>query len=867
MRGEQRVNRHVSRRAEVAYIVKCHEVALFPAQMPALTAAMRPMPVRGEPEDWATRQSRASRLSAEGRYVVSAITVSDQKDFLYISNPHIKLGVHVKTGRLSISRLDASYPRIKDSVVGIGCRFDKKREVFAFGAGPVSFSESAISDVHGKGLRLTVTDSERDDKLQMTLIAHLYETRPFCLIRLVVRNESDRPLLLDDMTLIGASFETGGRVEFGWEPRPLRFFKVGWHDWCYTGLLTERDRDVSTLLKHWVGKMYFNPPTPMSRRHGDFWGEGWGILTDAKSAIVSGFASTADQFGQVHVNCNPKKESLTLIARADGIELEPGEKFQSEWGYVQFVDLPHPDPAADYVETVARIMKPRIKKTAPPAKWTHWYHYFHDITEDLFIQNLEVIDKIRDTVPFRTVQLDDGYQSAWGDWYTPNEKFPHGLKYLADRVSEKGFIPGLWLAPFVADPKSKLAREHPDWLVKGTNGKPIIGGFFWNFFGYVLDLTNPAVLDWLRELMRTVVKEWGFGFVKTDFVYAGALPGVRHNPKLTRAQAFRLGMQAIREGLGEETYHLGCGCPFGPSIGIVDAMRVGPDTAPNWNPFIQNMRWATPLIPREKGIASLRNNIRQTINLSTINERWWTSDPDCLMVRDYETTLSEDEIRSNVSLIGLMGGLVINSDDLTRLTIERQRLISILLPIMSRRGRAVDLMEREMAETYVVDMSRKWGEWVMAAEFNWSKKTVTKSLDIAGLGLDPSGEYHVFDFWNKTYQVHTGGHLELLDIPRHGCRLLRIAENTGDPTIVGGTLHITCGGEVDGWKVGKQTVTFTVSDLGRVAEGELWVWLPGQLASAKAGKKNIPVRKRTDNVWALNLSLKGKTTITVTWLS
>jgi hypothetical protein len=93
-----------------------------------------------------------------------------------------------------------------------------------------------------------------------------------------------------------------------------------------------------------------------------------------------------------------------------------------------------------------------------------------------------------------------------------------------------------------------------------------------------------------------------------------------------------------------------------------------------------------------------------------------------------------------------------------------------------------------------------------------------------------------------------------------------LSENTGKPTVVGGTIHITCGGEVEVLKTGKREVTLVLADLGRLAQGELWIWLPGQISSAKAGKSTIPVRKRTDNVWALNLSVRGKTTITVSWL-
>ncbi len=797
---------------------------------------------------------------------VAAISVTEGKETLYISNRFIRLGLNLKTGRLSIGRPDLIFPRVRDAVVTVGLRIDRKRVSAPFGTGRVTVSDFAFTDADGKGREVRVVDEQRPDHLEMAFTVRLFENRSYVLMRLGVRNRGTITPALDDLFLFDAFPASGGLLELSQDGRPLNFFKVGWHDWCYTGLMTARDRDVSTMLGHWVGKMYFNPTTPVSGKRGDFWGEGWGIVTDQKTAVVVGFASTADQFGQVHVDCNPKREAISLVARADGIELDPGEEFLSEWGFFQFVDLPHPDPAADYADTVARFMKPRVSSEPPPAKWTHWYHFFHDITEDLFVRNLETIDTIRQTVPFHTVQLDDGYQSAWGDWYTQNEKFPNGLKYLAGRVADKGFVPGLWLAPFVADPKSELARKHPDWLVKDAKGKPIIGGYFWEFFGYVLDLTNPEVLDWLTKLMETVVKEWGFGFVKTDFVYAGALPGVRFDPKMTRAQAFRKGMEAIRKGLGEKTYHLGCGCPFGPSIGIVDAMRIGPDTAPNWKPFIQNMRWASPFITRETCIAALRNNIRHTLNLGTVHNRWWTSDPDCLMVRNYDTTLTDDEIKSNVSLIGLLGGLVINSDDLTRLSVDRQRLISLLLPVMSPRGQAVDLLESKMVELYALDMNRPWGDWIMAAQFNWADKKAGKRLDIAKLSLDPEKEYHVFDFWDCSYRLHAGRYIDLPDIPVHGCRLLRLSENTGKPTVVGGTIHITCGGEVQTLKAGKGKLTLVVSDLGKLTQGELWLWLPGQITSAKAGKSSIPVRKRTDNVWALNLSIRGKTTITVTWL-
>jgi len=551
------------------------------------------------------------------------------------------------------------------------------------------------------------------------------------------------------------------------------------------------------------------------------------------------------------------------MAQADGILMDPGDHFESELGFIELLALPHDEPARDYAEATARQMKARVP-VLPPVKWTHWYHYFHNITEKLFTQNLNVIESIRDTIPFGTVQLDDGYQSAWGDWYDCNEKFPAGLGALAASVRKKGFTAGLWLAPFVADPNSKLAKAHPDWLVKDRAGKPIESGYFWNFYGHSLDATNPEVRAWMKELASTVVKKWGFGFVKTDFTYAGALAGVRKDPKVTRARAYRMGMEAIRAGIGEDTFLLGCGSPFGPCIGIVDAMRIGPDTAPNWTPYLWNMKWATPIIKNETGIMSLRNNVRHTINLSALHRRWWWSDPDCLMVRDYDTRLTSHEIRSNVSLIGLLGGLVINSDDLTRLGPEQQKIVSLLCPTLSPGGRPVDLLEREMAEVYDVSMKAPWGEWRLVAVFNWKDFARRMSLDTGTLGIAPGTDMMVGDFWAGTYSRAKGGVIDLGSIPAHGCKLLRITLQTGGAFLAGSAIHISQGAEIASFSVKGKKVSLTLRDLKRDVEGELFLALPGAPKRAQCGKDAVAPRDCGNGVWAIPVRARGRAAITLT---
>jgi alpha-galactosidase len=796
---------------------------------------------------------------------LSSLSISNQHNTLTIGNEILFMNYNLEIARFDIRRPASPYPAIIQARAVIDWEANGNRFTSACGPGLPSLEQTPLEDAHGKGWQVEIAYPLQASGLALSFIINTYETRPFLLLRLVVHNQGSRTVNLHDLWIVQAEKNSGGQVQFSAEAQPLDFFKVGWHDWCYTGLRHANQKDVTTRLKPFTGKMLFNPTTPISKKRGDFWSDNWGILTDQKTAIVTGLATQADQFGLVHANCASRPNELSLIARADGIPLDPGEEFCSEWTYIQFVDLPSLDPAADYVQTVARQMEPRILAQAPSAKWTHWYHYFQNITEQLFIANLEVIDSIHDTLPFQTVQLDDGYQSAWGDWTTCNSKFPNGLAYLADRITEKGYIPGLWLSPFVVDPRSKTAQEHPDWLVTEKNGKPINSGFFYNFFGYALDSTHPAVQDYLRDLMDTIVHKGGFKFVKTDFVYAGALPGQRHNAKMTRAQAFRKGLEIIRQGLGEDAFYLGCGCPFGPAIGIVDAMRVGPDTAPDWEPFLWSLPWIKPLIRNEVSIAALRNNIRSTLSLSTIHRRWWWNDPDCLMVRDFDTRLTEAEIISNITLVGLLGGLIINSDDLTHLHPQRRKLVSLLIPILSQDARPLDLLEREMPELYDLPMHTTAGDWHDVAIFNWGDSPAERHLDLARLGYKADQQVHIFDFWRHTYFLHTGADLALGELPSHGCHLLRVSRQEAAPSMVGDTLHVTQGGEVKNWQVKKNELHFIIMELGRKAEGEVWLWLPGEICKAMQDDRALTFRQCADKVWALQLKLDGSAKINVRW--
>jgi alpha-galactosidase len=94
---------------------------------------------------------------------------------------------------------------------------------------------------------------------------------------------------------------------------------------------------------------------------------------------------------------------------------------------------------------------------------------------------------------------------------------------------------------------------------------------------YALDVTHPAALEHILAVIGRAVA-WGYDYLKLDFISAGVLPGVRHEP-IDRHSGYRRAVERIRSVVGDDVMLVACGAPVIPSIGVFDAIRIGPDVA------------------------------------------------------------------------------------------------------------------------------------------------------------------------------------------------------------------------------------------------------------------------------------------------
>jgi len=123
--------------------------------------------------------------------------------------------------------------------------------------------------------------------------------------------------------------------------------------------------------------------------------------------------------------------------------------------------------------------------------------------------------------------MDDGWfgqrkndHAGLGDWYVNQEKFPHGLKPLIDRVHALGMDFGLWVEPEMVNPDSDLYRKHPDWVLNFP-GRPRSE----QRNQLVLNLAREDVKDYVLGVLDKLLNENDIAFLKWDYNRNWSEPG------------------------------------------------------------------------------------------------------------------------------------------------------------------------------------------------------------------------------------------------------------------------------------------------------------------------------------------------------
>ena len=402
-------------------------------------------------------------------------------------------------------------------------------------------------------------------------------------------------------------------------------------------------------------------------------------------ALLVGWLSQHHQLGVVTFDAGLAQVAMQASA-GPSILRHSG---RTDWAYAQLI-APHnydEEPMIHYLHAVAAYNKARPLQNGPLLTgWCSWYHYYENVSAASLRENFAKLHALQRTVPTNVAVVDDGYMTAWGDWGSLKPgKFPlNGMKGVANDIRSFGMRPGIWLAPFACDKHSEVAKRHPDWIIRNDAGRPANSSNCGKFF-YGLDVTNPRVRDYVHSCVKRAVHEWGYDVLKIDFLYAACLEGNgKYDLAMTRAEAMHLALRTIRAAAGPNVFLIGCGCPIGAGVGYVDGMRVSADTGPTWYPAFPLPWWDHGTLP------SLRAMIRNSMTRAVLGHRWWHNDPDCLLLGE-TTRLTDTEVASAASIIALTCGMLLLSDDLTKVSESRMNILSKIFPMTGATAVVLDL--------------------------------------------------------------------------------------------------------------------------------------------------------------------------------
>jgi hypothetical protein len=387
---------------------------------------------------------------------------------------------------------------------------------------------------------------------------------------------------------------------------------------------------------------------------------------------------------------------------------------------------------------------------------------------------------------FEFVQIDDHWQAGKSkngpcrDFMKVKENgpYPNGMQPTAEAIAKLGLTPGIWFMPFAGTPQDGIFLEHPEWFYHDKDGKP----FEARWGGGCLDMSVPAVRDYLRGLVKRIAHEWGYTLFKMDGLWTGtgtrlmyvnngykwdemgeALPA---DPNKTQIENYRDGLKLVREAAGPKVFLLGC-CvsqnmrSFGGAFGLLDAMRVGPDTGAG-----------------HIGAPHASRNY-------FLNGRVWWNDPDCVSVR-VKTPL--DQARVNASFTALIGALFYNSDWIPDLPAERLDILKRTLAAHGRAARPVDYFENDPARIWLLPAQDR----NVVAFFNWGKSPLAVTCAVERLGLPADAEYVAFDFWKNKFLPSFRGELKA-NLPPGSCRVFALRSVAAHPQLISTSRHITQG--------------------------------------------------------------------------
>jgi hypothetical protein len=535
------------------------------------------------------------------------------------------------------------------------------------------------------------------------------------------------------------------------------------------------------------GADWFSVPWQPGKNEQAYDGSGMILLHSRKpsAALAIGFLTARAARPNLEAVWRVKDGGVRLLAHQPllGRKLGPGETLELDTVYVAAEEDPF-RTLEGYSDAVASFAAAPIRNK-PTSLWCSWYAHRMNMSEDLVLANAAVAAKHLKPLGLEIMQLDHGWQrgDVTGDW-VPNERFPHGLKWLANELKSRyGFRLGLWIAPTDVADTSETFRKHPDWMLKGGNGKPLVNWrWYWkpNPNCYELDASNPAGRKYIEQTFARLTGE-GASYFKIDFIAAsGGEQFVQSDPKVSRGWGvLQQAVEAVRRGAGPDATIRYCQVPSLLAAGVGDSAYGGDDTLD---------------AGLNGDIRVLRENAKHLTASYWANGRLYRREVCDMSVR---MQADVEEARLRLAMMTLAGCSISFSDELQHLPASRIRMMQSCLPAGNPPMKPLDLFERDLPSIWHLHCRAEANrnpidEWEVVGLFNFGSKPEERTVDFASLGLATNVDAAVFEFWEENFLgIHRGKFT--ITLPPQTSRILSIRKLSNHPQLIGTDMHLLQG--------------------------------------------------------------------------
>jgi len=389
------------------------------------------------------------------------------------------------------------------------------------------------------------------------------------------------------------------------------------------------------------------------------------------------------------------------------------------------------DGVSEAAVRIADYNEARVSKK-PPRYFCSWYHKFAEFSESDLHEVIEGFEN--ESVSMDSIQIDDGYAPAWGDWLEPRHslaaeaatrtsgpfrdesdppcaaeaatrtsgpfrdegehtcaaedatrtsgpfrdepqsRWPSGMEEAAKAIRACGARAGIWVAPFAVEEGSRLWQAHPDWVLRDLEGEPILkmsSGAY-----EVLTHGDRYALDASHPDVRAYI---GHVF-RTLYAWGYRL---FKTDFMDWGYADSAEVQRHTPGKTSAMWFDECLQIIREAIGEESYWLA---CISYFQPFVgycEGMRVSSDVGPVWNGDGGtgndgvgggLMNVLQETYHDQFFNRVFWNNDPDVIFLRETETQLNEAESRALALWSAMLGGSVTCSDSIQSLSPRRRQL-------------------------------------------------------------------------------------------------------------------------------------------------------------------------------------------------